>query len=321
MGLSLCYSFSFQPLCLYDLLSHISWFGASGGLIFAVLLFVAVRCQNSFSEFLCVPYGHLQSDAKQGQVALNCKTLSACFCWNNTSATFFVSQTFAVASAARSMAQSAAAIHSFWIYLKDFKKFGLLRKSNFMVLTTLLWSFPQQLYPNRIQDHLSERVIMSFSSGWYSSHLRFLLVLHRHSWKHYKQSVIKPDWALRTWPGSRYEACQQRDEVGGESLEVSGMKDRKRRGCLSFSKAAFTSTSPPDICRCGEAEELKAVWRGFLAMKSSPGSAFVHLTCQQTYRSIVFEKGWIMWILHAWGLLETWAVVIILSDSRTAKQV
>lgn len=59
------------------------------------------------------------------------------------------------------------------------------------------------------------------------------------------------------------------------------------RGCLTFSKAAFTSASPPTIWWCWGVESTVA---GFSTMKSSRGSTFIHHTCQQIYRSIFLQK-------------------------------
>ena len=79
-------------------------------------------------------------------------------------------------------------------------------------------------------------------------------------WKHYKQSVIKSDWALsrRTWSGSL---------IWGTSTERWGRRGKsshvwderwKQRGRIGFSQAAFTSTSPFASCRRGEDEESRA---------------------------------------------------------------
>lgn len=71
---------------------------------------------------------------------------------------------------------------------------------------------------------------MNFNPGWYSSHLRFLPVLTQLQRLQLEalqaQSVIKPDWALRTWPGSRCEACQQKRRWGtkGKVFKCLGWK-------------------------------------------------------------------------------------------------
>lgn len=104
--------------------------------------------------------------------------------------------------------------------------------------------------------------------------------------------VIKPDWALWTWLGSRYEARQQRDESGGRREQgaggESGMKDRKTEtGCLSFSKAAFTSTSPLVFCGRVGARRRFCWWSHHSRLASHLSSVIVNIRC----RSIHIQMG------------------------------
>lgn len=77
--------------------------------------------------------------------------------------------------------------------------------------------------------------------GWYSLHLsprssRFPTAAGSAT----SGRVIKPDWALRTWLGSRYEARQQRDESGGggrrEPGQSLGWKIGKQKRAVSVSQ-------------------------------------------------------------------------------------
>lgn len=138
--------------------------------------------------------------------------------------------------------------------------------------------------------------------GWYSLHFsprssRFPTAAgSAMSWR-----VIKPDWALRTWLGSRYEARQQRDESGwGERRRrgagrESGMKDRKTEtGCLSFSKAAFTSTLPPAFCRRQRVRGWFCRWIHHRRLATHTSSAIGNIACG----SIYVQKGWASSIGH-----------------------